>query len=304
VTLTEIITRLQDVYGNTLASNDAYYTRVINDAYIKLCGLTEWWWLENDQVLLANQPATSFTATATLGTATVTPSATIATVYGARCWVEAPDRVYRANTVSAGLSITLDSNWIETTTTAVSLNIWGDTFVLPTDFDTAIGVSCRGDPNHKPLRQVALEDIESFGPNISDKACEFADRFAVYRDPDSTATSKTFLMRIFPPPDETNEYLLRYRQCPATLSAAADIPFLPPRFHHVLVDMSKLILFKNEGEDADRVNMLELDVNRGVQMLMRQNNAKGNIQYRFGRRGLAESNMTQEFKFLNTTGGV
>jgi hypothetical protein len=302
VTLSEIITRLQDTYGNTISSSDTYYTRIINDSYAKLCGLSEWWWLEKDYVITANQPVETFTGTATVGSTTITASSAISTVYGARAWVEAPERVFRVESASAGTYFTIDSKWIETTATDVSFSIWGDTYVLPTDFDSAITISCRADPNHKPLRQVDLEDIEAFGPFISDKASEFADRFAIYPNPDSTATSKTFVARLFPPQDETSEYLLRYRMCPATLSAAAEVPFLPEKFHFVLVDMARLQLYKNEGEDADRIQMAESDVSNGVAMLMRQNTIRGRVQYRFARRGYGGTNFPQEFKFINTNG--
>ena len=304
MTLGEIITRLQDVYGNTLSSSDAYYTRVVNDAYFKICAMAEWWWLEKDQVLVANQPATACVASCTINTATVLISAALPTTYGARCWVEAPERLYRVETIVTGTAMTLDSNWIETTSTAVALNIWGDTFSLPVDFDTPVSVQYRGDQTYKPLTQVMLSDIESYGYNIFDWASEVADRYAVYPNPDDTASSKTYLMRIFPPPDETAEYLLRYRMCPTTLSASADIPFLPERYHPVLVDMAKLELFKNEGEDADRIQFAEAEVGKGLSMLMRQNSSRGQVQRRFGRRGLEAAGEVSRVTFLNTEAGI
>ena len=306
MTLAEIITRLQDVYGNTLSSSDAYYGRVVNDAYFKICALTEWWWLEKDQVIVANAPATSFVASATIASTAMIISGSIATTYGANTWIGAPERVYRATSISgsATVTLTLDSPWIETTNTAVAVDLWGDTFTLPTDFDTVVSVASRSDDNYKPLTQVTLADIETYGSNVFDWASEVADRFCVYPNPDGTASSKTQLIRIFPPPDETTEYLLRYRMCPATLSAAADVPFLPERYHPILVDYAKLELYKNEGEDSDRIQFAEQEASKGMAMLIRQNSQRGNVNRRFGRRGIVASVAVTPVKFLNTTGAV
>lgn len=304
MTLAEIITRLQDVYGNTLSSSDAYYGRVVNDAYFKICSEAEWWWLEKDQVLVANAPATSAVASATMGTAAMILSAGLPTTYGSKLWLEAPERVYRIATIVTASSVTLDSPWLETTSTAISVNIWGDTFTMPTDFDTPVSVSYRGDSNYKPLTQVTLADIEAYGTNVFDWATDVADRYCVYPNPSNTATSKTFLMRIFPPPDETTEYLLRYRMCPTALSGSTDVPFLPERYHPILVDFAKLELYKNEGEDSDRVQFQEQEVAKGMAMLIRQNSQRGNVNRKFGRRGAVDNTLETRVKFSNTETGI
>lgn len=306
MTLAEIITRLQDVYGNTLSSSDAYYTRIVNDAYFKICALTEWWWLEKDYVVVANAPATSIVASATVGLTAMHLSAAIATTYGANTWVEAPERVFRVATISGSADVTflLDSKWIETTTTALAVNVWGDTFSLPSDYDTDLAMVPRSDTSYKPLTRVTLPDIEAFGSNIFDHATEVADRYCVYADPEAGTASKGYLLRIFPPPDEKTEYLLRYRMCPATLSASTDIPYIPERYHHVLVDMAKVELFKNEGEDADRIQFAEAEAGKGMSMLMRQNSQRGPINRRAGRRGLMAAGNVIRTTFLNTESGV
>lgn len=306
MTLAEIITRLQDVYGNTLSSSDAYYTRVVNDAYFKICAMSEWWWLESDRIILANAPATSIVASATLGSVAMHLSAAVPTTYGLNTWIEAPGRMYRVVTVSgvADMTFTLDTPWVEATSTELPVNIWGDTFVLSTSFDNPVSLVPRHHTSYKPLVQVMLSDIEAFGINIFDHATEVADRYCIYANPDDTGPSKTYLLRIFPPPSEVTEYLFRYRMCPATLSAATDIPYLPERYHHVLVDMAKVELFKNEGEDADRIQLAEEEAMKGMSMIMRQNSQRGQINRRAGRRGLMAATGVQRVTFLNTESGV
>lgn len=306
MTLGEIITRLQDVYGTTLSSSDAYYTRVVNDAYFKICAMAEWWWLENDYVVVANAPATSIVASATYTATAMHLSAAIKTTYGANTWVEAPERVFKVATLSGSADTTflLDSPWIETSSTSLAINVWGDTFQLPSDYDTDIAMVPRSDTTYRPLTRVTLSDIEAFGSNVFDHATEVADRYAVYANPNDTTASKSYLLRIFPPPDEITEYLLRYRMCPTTLSASTDVPYIPERYHNVLVDMAKVELFKNEGEDADRIQFAGEEAMKGLSMIMRQNSQRGPINRRAGRRGLQAAGNIAKVTFLNTESGV
>jgi hypothetical protein len=92
--------------------------------------------------------------------------------------------------------------------------------------------------------------------------------------------------------------------CPATLSASADIPYIPARYHNVLVDMAKVELFKNEGEDADRIQSVESEAMKGVAMIMRQNSQRGQINRRAGRRGLKAAGNVTRVTFLNTESGI
>lgn len=304
--LSEIRTRLQDIYGNTLGSNDDYYNRVINDAYHKLCAMGDWWFLEKDWVLTVNTPVTSYTpVTATLGSPTVVPSAGIsfATVYGILDWVKAADRTYQINAAVTATALILDSNWLDATNTAATISVWGDIFTLPTDCAYVRQVSCRGDPNHKPLQQVNLGDIEAYGPDVSDYGYEFGNRYAVFRDPDQNSTASQVLkLRIFPPPDETTEYLVRYRIEPQDLSADTDVPFIPPQYHQCLVDAARLELLKIEGEDADRIQAWEQELARSVRRLFNEQAKRGKILRRFGRRGYVSDAPAVRFKMKNVEG--
>lgn len=306
--LGEIITRLEDVYGNTLTSSDAYYTRVVNDAYVKLCGIADWWWLEAESDLTLNAVVRNYTITATSGANTATFSTALPGAYGPRSWIKSDcGIIYRVATVLSSTSVQLESNWQSTTTTAESITIWGDSAQMNTNFEYPLSVSAYDDQNLKPLRQVSLASLEAFGANTSEYATEIPDRFAVYMDKSKLSTeAKTQLLRYFPPAKlRTAGYtrlLIRYRLAPPLLTSTLEIPYLPLKYHSILVDMAKLELFKNEGEDPDRINLFELEVQKGIQMLIRNNSQKGKIERRFHRRGIRDAGTNIPVTFINTAG--
>jgi hypothetical protein len=282
--LSEIRSRLQDVYGNTLTSEDTFYARIINDAYAKLCALADWWWLETTQVLRFAAPMTTADYIFSVTSNTVAASAAddwLGADY-VNGWLYTGTHTYRVLGTAAASVYTIDANYIGTAAT-IAATFWNDTITLPTAFDHVISVAPRNDPNYKPLDQVRYEDIERHGPDLSGLETETAQKYAVYRD--IALDSDQARLRIYPPPDETAEYLMRYVTLPTALSADGDVPLLPVKFHNVLCDMSRLELLKVTGAPADEVAVWEGEVAKGVQRIFSEQYHRGGMKRRFGRWG-------------------
>lgn len=296
--LDDMHTRLADFFGN--ASDTAFYTRILNDVYDQISGKTDWWWMESETVLTFAAPiSTDTSCTVTQATADITTSASLAAGYD-EGWAVSGAQAYRITAIS-GTAVTLDSNWIEATSTAQSMTFWNDMLDLPSDFDHAKQLTCRNDPNHMPVQQVELEEIEKFGPDVSSWQDEHADRFAIFRDAGRTST---FRIRIFPPPDATAEYTLRYRTIKTALSATSDVALVPEKFHPVLVDGAIARICKMEREAADVWQMWETSFQQGLREMRREQHKRGNVQRKFKRRGAVSDTKRLPFKTYNTAGGV
>jgi len=285
--LSEIRQRLIDVYGNTLTSESTFYNRIINDAYSKLCAMGSWWWLETSTVL--NFQATIASAhyvTAVEGASTVIASAagdmlSDDYLYG---WMYTGEHTYRIRSInSASLTMTLDGEWLEVSS-VYSVDAWNDQQLLPSAFDAVVSVVPMNDPNRRPLRQVDPEVIAANGPDMSGLEEETAREFAVYRD--AAISGDKFFIRIFPPPQEECEYVIKYRRTPVALSSDTDVPLLPEKFHSAIVDMARLELATVAGLSGNEVLSMERQAMRGMAMIMRDQLRHGNKLRRFGTSGI------------------
>jgi hypothetical protein len=302
--LSDIRTRLQDLYGNTLSSEDTFYNRIINDAYQKLCALADWWWLEDYTVLRFSAPVTTENFDCTIATADIVSSAAADTVTTAMVtgWAVTGNHTYRITTIDSAShpqTITLDANFIEAST-VYAMKFWNDTITLPTAFDHAVQVVPRKDPNTKPLRHVDLAEIEGYGPDLSAQETDIAQVYSIYKE--ATIDADQFRMRIFPPPDVTAEYVLRFVQTPVNMANDADEPALPLKHQSVIADMARLELLKVTGANQDEIQTWEGEALKGLQRMFADQVKKGNMQRAFGRRGSADTK-TIPWKLTNYTVG-
>ncbi|MEA1909933.1 MAG: hypothetical protein U9M89_02850 [Patescibacteria group bacterium] len=282
--LSELRTRMGDLYGPVATSEESYYNRVINDSYQELASITRWWWLETQYVFTTLGYAQEIEVDATDDSDTLTPavSATMTTDYDGG-WLKTGEHTYRIIDASdSNGDIELDADWIEDTDSDATAYIWNDIFNMPTDFDDVISVSPRSNPDRRLLRQVAPEVIDALGPDVYSSAVEHASSFCVFREADKSTVSK---IRINPPPSEEIDYIVKYIAFPATLSNDTDSPLLPTKHHGVLASMAKLRLVKERREDADVVQNYEIEAQRGLQRLWREQNRSRGVSHRFGRRG-------------------
>ena len=226
--LSDIRTRLQDVYGSSLSSEEAFLDRIINDAYMKLCAMSDWWWLEDEWIARFEAHVKDITVTATQNSSSLTSSSTLEAAYD-EGFLWSGEHLYRINSISQ-TTITIDAQWIESSG-SYEVTVWNDMITLPTDCDRVVEVLCRNAPKYRPLRMVDLGDIELYGPNVSKHKRKIADRFAVFKE---VGRDTGLRMRIFPPPYELAEYVLRYRVNPSELSTDTDVPLLPEKYHRTL----------------------------------------------------------------------
>ena len=302
--LSDIRTRLQDLYGNTLSSEDTFYNRIINDAYHKLCALAEWWWLEDYTILRFDAPVTAENFDCTLGTAEIVSSAAGDAVSAnyANGWCFTGEHTYRVLSMDATAhtqTITLDANFIEAST-VYACQFWNDTITLPTAFDHAVQLAPRKDPNHKPLRHVDLAEIEKYGPDLSSQEVEIAQTYSVYKE--ATIDADQFRLRIFPPPDETAEYALRFIQTPIDLANDTATSAVPLKHESVICDMARLELMKVTGAAGDEIQTWEGEALKGLQRMFSDQHKRGNVQKTFGRRGTKATDFIP-YKMVNFTAG-
>ena len=299
--LSDIRTRLQDVYGNTLSSEDTFYTRIVNDAYHKICALADWWWLETYEVLTFDAPLVSARDfDCTESTADIVASAasdSIASTYNFG-WAFTGENTYRITTVSAA-TVTLDSDFIETSS-CYQMAFWNDTYTLSTAFDHAVSMTPRGAPNYKPLTHVPLEKIETYGADLVGHEAEVAGRFSVFKE--SVYDADQFRVRIYPPPEEITEYVLRFIQTPADLVNDTDEPLIPNKHVATLVDFARLELAKVAGVTPDEVQLWETEAQKGISRMLVDQSKKGNVLKQFGRKGTRQTTI-MPFRLVNVTAG-
>lgn len=303
--LSDYRTRLSDVYGNTSTSDDTFYNRIINDAYRKLCALSDWWWLETYEVLTFNAPVvTGKNFDCTNGTADIIASAAgdaVGTAY-LNGWVFTGEHTYRLleiDTAASGLTYTLDSDFIETSS-AYSITFWNDMQTLPTAFDHAVSLFARLDPNRKPLQHVELMDIEEYGPDVTPHYNDVGHMFAVWRE--TAIDDDQMRLRIFPPPSETCEYVLRYIQTPTDMATDSSTAMVPAKHEGVLVDMARLELLIVTGADQSEIAFWQNQVNMGLARIMSDQHKRGNVQRRFGKRGVVRDQLLP-YRLTNYTTG-
>lgn len=279
--LADYRTRLQDFYGTQLSTDDAFLNRVINDSYMELAAVADWWWLETSEILRFNAVVTAITVTATKGTADLVAATSVDTSYQYG-WLSTGDYTYRLESAT-GTALTLDANWIADSGTATAY-IWNDMIELASDCDRPLALLCRNDPNHVPVRLVDRMQIEMIGPDLSSHENEFASMYSVFRDP--PYHSAAMVLRIYPPPEETVEYWFQYKQVPSTMANDTARTLIPDKHEGCLVQFAMLKLARIVREDSDIINSLEIDYQRAYMRMVKDQNRQGRVQKRAGRRGV------------------
>lgn len=296
--LSDIKLRMQDVYGSPLTAEDALYTRLINDAYRSLAAMSTWWWLKKKSIIRVS-PATSSTMTATLGTTTLTPASgeQISTDY-TDGYLYSGGHTYRITTILATTpyTVTLDAEWIEASG-SYDMEVWKDTYELPSDFSYAMAVTVRSDPNHLPLRFISEEEMDSHGMERYSGAIEQASVCCVRKD---LQIGTSMLLQIYPVPSEECEYLVTYYANITELSSDSDEPDLPVRFHDVLANLAIAKMLKMDREDADVIAHWDTEARLGMARLLEEQGRMEPTTYRFGRRGYTKE-APIKFKTVNVT---
>lgn len=300
MTLSEIRTRLEDLYGPAATNETTYYNRLINDAYRELCGITTWWFLEKQTIIRTTGIAISVTVDATQDSDLLTPesfSAIDNEAYDGG-WLATGNHVYRILEAHNSIGeVKLDSNWIEASNSAAEVNIWQDTYSLPTDFDEIREVIPRGLSAKRPLQHVTPGDMDAETVEIFRDATEFAHKFCIFRETDKDTNYK---IRLYPPPDEEAEYVIKYIACPSDMSADSDIPLIPIKFHDAIVNTAKMKLLKDRREDAGVIRDFEIEAEKSLRRLWAAHKTQKGVFIKFGRTGIKQAGY-MPYKPVNVT---
>jgi hypothetical protein len=286
--LEAIRTRLEDLYGPTDTVEEEYYDRLINDAYKDLCAITNWWFLEKQTIIRTSGYKQTIEVDATLASTALTPASSALLGTGDSDnydggWLKTGNHVYRILTTDNSIGdIILDAAWIEASDSDASVDIWNDIFDLPTDFSEVISVIPRSLPGHKPLRQVDPLSIDAETVETGFNATEHAEKFCIFKETDKDTSYK---IRIYPPPDQEVEYVIKYIALPDDLASSADEALLPEKFHSVLSDFARLRLVKDRREDPDVIQNCEIEAQKGLQRLWRGQKRSSGISRKFGKKG-------------------
>jgi hypothetical protein len=198
-------------------------------------------------------------------------------------WLSDGDRIFRILNANNSLGeVQLDSEWIGSSEESANVYIWQDSYDLPTDFSEIIAVIPRALPGKKPLRQVPLENIDAETVEIYRKKCETAYKYCIFRETDKTTR---YRLRIFPPPDREVEYVVKYYALPIDLDSSDSEPLLPEKHHTTLSDLARLRLVKERREDVDVIQNCEIEAQKGLVRLWKDQHRSKGITYQFGRRG-------------------
>ena len=298
--LSDLRTRLTDLYGPAATNEESYYNRIINDAYKELAAITRWWWLEKETIVTTKAVATTITVDTTDGSTNLDFTATSTTLDDAYDggWLHSGEHTYRIIDASDSVGeIVIDSDWIESSDSDASVSVWNDIFDLPSDYDDIIDVIPRSEPNYRPLRQITPQEMFAYGIDVYDNATEHANVYCIFRESDKSIYSR---IRISPPPSLEVEYAVRYVAFPAAMSLDADIPLLPEKHHMALAYLSRLRLLKDRREDPDVIGNAEIDAQRALQRLWREQKRSGALTYRAGRKGIRK-NPPLEFNVVDAT---
>jgi len=286
--LSEIRQRLIDFYGNTFSEDTEFYNRVINDVYQEVCSLADWYWLKKRESKRLEGIVKDVTVTLTDGSTAVTLSSAPSTVYRYG-WLAVPstadekgrERVYRLVELS-GDAGTLDQKFIGTSG-SYEVTIWNDWIYLTGDVRILSCWAVRSVDLKQELSEVSLDWWTERPANVHDYARRAPLRYAVTVDRDRHSGATTWI-RFWPPLNEVVEVEYEYRLEPTDLSQDSDEPYIPKRYHGVLVAGGIMRLAKIAREDPDVVAQWQAEYDRHLRHLWRDQLASVTEPRRFGRR--------------------
>jgi len=285
--LSEIRQRLIDFYGNTFSEDTEFYNRVINDVYQEVCSLAEWHWLQRQRSWRLSGTVKTVETTLTAGSGNVTFASAPGDHY-AGGWLSVPaeadqdgiERVYRLVSVS-GTSGGLDQSYIGTSG-AFTCHIWND-WIYEQDVETITSVVVQRNPAVSiPLTEVGPDWFAGRRSIAWRYASSQPTHYCLYRDRDRFAAA--IALRFWPPVTQTVELQFHCRVRPAPLSADTDEPYVPERYHGVLVAGGIMRLAKIAREDPDVVAQWQAEYDRHLRHLWRDQLASVTEPRRFGRR--------------------
>lgn len=248
----DLIDRIIQRRGAVVNTTDeeTYVLSALNEVYREVLAYHEWPWLIDHQYI-RTWPLWSGTGDVTVTDATVdnlSPSfdtATERTAYTGGYFVGPSREFHRIESFTDADTLELSEDWIGSTDTGVTIEIWQDTY--------SMGIGCEhiltvGDP-HEENTGYQLTELSEYEINRF-----VADR----RQPDTTHlihwarngidSTSAPCIRIWPVPRESTYLDVTYKRRPDDVAnSSSSIPALPLRWHHVLVIGTIAKLAEDDG---------------------------------------------------------
>ncbi len=242
-------TRVANETGLDPTADDTILGAWVNSAYQQVNGIFNWPWLLKPGTIQTIADITTGTATVTAGATAVTlsvaPTQSVATQYMIQFPTVSDDWYIISAHTAATTSLTLANAFVGTSNlTAGRYIIRKVLYSLPSDLDRIVD-----------LRQTITDqklgaiDVRTFDRYLPDPTATGTPCYYALCGLDS---NKYWQITLYPIPSAVVNIQIRYLMAPAALSSSGDVPFIPLKFHDILV-FGALWLFGHAYIDDSRI---------------------------------------------------
>lgn len=232
MTFNDLKTRVANETGIDLTTDDSLVGSWVNAAYKHICGILNWPWLLKNSTIQTVADITTGTVSINSGSTALTfssaPSVSVANQYMIQFTATSDDWYFITSHTASSTSATLSVPFVG------SSNISGASYILrkvfyslPSDLDRIVDI--RQAVTDQKLCAVDIRTFDHYLPDPS------ATAEPLYYSVAGLDTSKYWQITLYPIPTSILNLQLRYLQIPATLSSSSDTPFIPEKFHDVIV---------------------------------------------------------------------
>lgn len=252
MTFATLRTKVANETGLDPTSDATLINGWINSVYKRVLGAFRWPWLFKmsgfQTVADITTGTVSINAGSTSGTFSSAPAASVAVQYMIQ-FTSASDDWYTIATHTGGsTSFTTDLPFDGLTNYSGVYTLRKVYYSMPSDLDGIINI--RQTRTDVDLFPIDIRTFDRYLPDPTAVAEPLAFMLAGYD------SSKNWQIVLYPTPNVVMNLLMRYYMIPADMSADGDLPYLPEKFHDILV-FGSLYFYGHPYIDDDRVKIAE-----------------------------------------------
>jgi len=235
----------------------------INKAQQRIVTRRPWWFLEREKEIFTLADETAGTASTTTGSKAVGGAATSwntdnGITSGSLIRFGGDDEVYEIGSVASTTRFDLKSAYRGTGAATQSFAAWSQFYSLGSNIQNVLNVRDMSTP----------EDLDFISSHEADMV-----------DPghDNTGTPEAYMLRVnettrnqqiglYPRPNAVRQFKVRYTTVVADLSDSGSVSFIPPRFHHLLVDGA---LAEADAFEYEQRSRYDQSFETGIEVMVR-----------------------------------